>query len=146
MYSPRAARMPVRNAEPYPRYDSLTTRAPARAAANSEPSFDPLSQTITSPEIPAATSRAPASCTQSLTPEFSFKQGKTMLTSQVAWFSQVASIAGGKGLASTLPGLAITEGKYSQRIDITKVATRTRTDCRSALQNISSIEQRQRRA
>jgi hypothetical protein len=67
-----------------------------------------------------------------------------MLTSHVAWFSHVASIAGGKGLASTLPGLAITEGKYSQRIDTAQAATRTRTDCGSALQNISSIEQRQR--
>src|SRR5712664_2415395 len=43
MNAPRAAAIPARSAEPYPRASTRTTRAPSFSAISTDPSVDPLS-------------------------------------------------------------------------------------------------------
>src|SRR2546426_1066510 len=78
--SPVAAANPPMYAAPYPRRRSLTTRAPAAAAASGEPSLDPLFTTMTSPSTPAAQSASVASFTTSATVAISLRQGRTTET------------------------------------------------------------------
>src|SRR6266478_2760762 len=81
MNAPRAAAIPARNAEPYPRASTRTTRAPSFSAISTEPSVDPLSATTTSPRSPFARNASIAFATQIPIEFVSFKHGITTETS-----------------------------------------------------------------
>src|SRR5713101_9211005 len=77
MNAPRAAAIPARNAEPYPRASTRTTRAPRFSAISIEPSVEPLSATTTSPRIPISRNAANALSTQIPIERASLRQGIT---------------------------------------------------------------------
>src|SRR5467141_3160612 len=81
MNAPRAAAIPARSAEPYPRASTRTTRAPSFSAISTDPSVDPLSATTTSPRSPARRNASIAFDTQIPTEFSSFKHGITTDTS-----------------------------------------------------------------
>src|SRR5579863_4594148 len=81
MNAPRAAPMPERRADPYPRCGTRTTRAPSFSAISIEPSVEPLSATTTSPHRPAARNASIAFETQTPREFASFKHGITTDTS-----------------------------------------------------------------
>src|ERR1700737_188201 len=78
---PCDAAIPACRAAPYPRCATRTTRAPCDSAISMEPSVEPLSATITSPQRPADLN-APIALSTQMAREFaSFKQGITTETS-----------------------------------------------------------------
>src|SRR5260370_31750386 len=81
MKEPRAAAMPARNAAPYPRSGTRTTRTPRSSGIWMEPSVEPLSATITSPVSPDARNAFTALSTQKASEFASFRQGMTTDTS-----------------------------------------------------------------
>src|SRR3989338_6170636 len=95
---PRAAAMPPIRAFPWPRAVTLTTRAPSFRAISGEPSVDPLSATITSPEIP---------------PSLSARRAFSMQAASVS-----ASLRHGMTMDSSIGPLSITPPPSSEQIDI----------------------------
>src|SRR6266446_2122303 len=81
MNAPRAALIPARSVEPYPRCSTRTTRAPRFSATSIDPSVDPLSATTTSPRSSAARNVSIAFETQIPMEFASFKHGITTDTS-----------------------------------------------------------------
>src|SRR6266478_2000270 len=84
MNAPRAALIPARSVEPYPRCSTRTTRAPRFSATSIDPSVDPLSATTTSPRSSAARNASIAFATQIPIEFASFKHGITTDTSTPA--------------------------------------------------------------
>src|SRR5215469_339227 len=78
---PRAAAIPARKAEPYPRSSTRTTRAPRSSAICIDPSVEPLSATITSPARPAARNAVTALSMQDPSEFASLRHGMTTDTS-----------------------------------------------------------------
>src|SRR5579863_1161045 len=81
MNCPRAAAIPDRSAEPYPRAATFTTRAPSFLAISTEPSVEPLSATTTSPRSPEDRIASSALPTQMPMEFASFRHGMTTETS-----------------------------------------------------------------
>src|SRR5579863_8516955 len=81
MNCPRAAAIPDRSAEPYPRAATFTTRAPSFLAISIEPSVEPLSATTTSPRSPEDRIASSALPTQMPMEFASFRHGMTTETS-----------------------------------------------------------------
>src|SRR6266404_2105148 len=81
MNAPRAALIPARSVEPYPRCSTRTTRAPRFSATSIDPSVDPLSATTTSPRSSAARNASIAFETQIPMEFASLKHGITTDTS-----------------------------------------------------------------
>jgi hypothetical protein len=81
MYRPRAAAIPPISALPYPFAGTSTTRAPNAAAMVCDPSVEPLSATITSPEIPCSDRQRCAARMHASSVRASFRQGMTNETS-----------------------------------------------------------------
>src|ERR1700675_2006779 len=119
MNAPRAAVIPARNAEPYPRASTRTTRAPSFSAISIDPSVDPLSPTTTSPRSPAEPNALIAFETQIPIEFASFKQGITTDTSSpssapgfaAAAAARVAFLAFNSSV-STLPRMLLTSSLH----------------------------------